>query len=46
MTLPVVDECQPPLRGSALRLGVAQLLSLSQVLPHAVDSMGPKGGSC
>ncbi|XP_015976983.2 60 kDa lysophospholipase isoform X2 [Rousettus aegyptiacus] len=41
MTLPVVDECQPPLRGSALRLGVAQLLSLSQELDAVRDALTP-----
>ncbi|TKC42525.1 hypothetical protein EI555_012757, partial [Monodon monoceros] len=32
MTLPAVDELRPSLRGSTLGRGVAQLLSLSQVL--------------
>lgn len=41
MTLPVVDEPQPPLCGSSLRLGVAQFLSLSQESDAVRDALTP-----
>lgn len=41
MLLPVADECQPPLCGSTLRLGVAQFLSLAQESDAVRDTLMP-----